>query len=263
MFIASKIVWFLLSPEVLIFTSLVVGGVLLWTRWFLVGRAVTSVAVIIVVLVTVFPVGTWLFYILESRFPPIMPPSSIDGIVVLGGSSRQSLTAERGQVALKESAERLTTFVTLARRYPDARLVFVGGSSSLTRPDLTEAADARQIFSELGLDVGRVHYETRSRNTYENALLSLAIAKPLGGEKWLLITSAFHMPRAVGCFRRVGWDITPYPVDYRTSTNIRVIGGLSVGSSIKRLTHAAHEWVGLVAYYIMGRTNAFLPLPRA
>ena len=247
----------------LIFTTLVVGGVLLGSRWFLVGRAVTSVAVIIVVLVTVFPVGTWLFHILESRFPPIMPPSSIDGIVVLGGSSRQSLTAERGQVALKESAERLTPFVTLARRYPDARLVFVGGSSSLTRPDLTEAADARQIFSELGLDVGRVHYETRSRNTYENALLSLAIAKPLGGEKWLLITSAFHMPRTIGAFRKAGWkNIIPYPVDYRTMIEEKPKIGFIFSDAIASFSVGLHEWTGLTFYWFKGRSNAFFPSPK-
>ena len=66
------------------------------------------------------------------------------------------------------------------------------------------------MFERLGLEEGRVIYEDRSRNTTENAEFSRDIARPRPEETWLLITSAFHMPRAVGCFRRVGWNVVPF-----------------------------------------------------
>ncbi len=261
MFAASKILWQIIDPEVLLFVALLIGAVFLWTPWARLGRIMTSLAVVVALLVSVFPAGAWLYHVLENRFPPLSPPATVDGIVVLGGSFNQLLTAERDQVALKESVERLTTFVTLARHYPDARLVFVGGSASLDRPDLTESADAARLFAELGLDTGRVAFEARSRNTYENAVYALALAEPAAGEQWLLITSAFHMPRAVGCFRQAGWNVIAYPVDYRTSKDLDVIGGLALGSSLDSLSDALHEWVGLIAYRLMGRTSALFPSP--
>ncbi len=128
---------------------------------------------------------------------------------------------------------------------------------------MSEAAATRDLLVELGVLPEQIELEGRSRNTEENAVFSLAAAKPKPGEMWLLVTSAMHMPRAVGCFRRAGWaDIIPYPVDYRTSTKKIGIGlGLLLADDLMLVNFAFKEWLGLVAYYWLGRTDALFPGP--
>src|SRR4029079_5186358 len=95
-------------------------------------------------------------------------------------------------------------------------IVFAGGSGSLfgNRPD--EAQFASRLWQSLGIGASRIELENASRNTFENATMTKALVQPEPGQRWLLVTSAFHMPRAVGCFRRAGFAVEPYPVDWQT-----------------------------------------------
>lgn len=210
------------------------------------------------------PLGSWLMTPLENRFPPPEPaPEQIDGIVVLGGAESIQLTAARGQATIGDSAERLTAMVELARAYPDARLVFSGGPAFLSGSH-TSAAVARDLLTRQGFDVERVVFENQARDTYENAQRAKELVVPAAGEQWLLVTSARHMPRAVGVFRAAGWPVIAYPVDYRTTGRIELdihLGG-GVGDRLADLDLAAHEWGGLAAYYLLGRTDALFPSPR-
>ncbi len=263
-FIASKVLGGLLQPSNLLLLTLVLGAVLIWTRWRRAGRWIVTLTVLALVGVAFVPVGGWLMATLERRFPPLDPlPAAIDGIVVLGGATTPKLTVHWRQPALNEGAERITALVALARRYPNAKLVFSGGSSSLTASAWREADDVRLVLSELGFDPTRVVFDREARNTVENAQFVHALVAPAQGERWLLVTSAFHMPRAVGCFRAVGWaDITPYPVDFRTFGSARLGVSLSaLGSRLRALDDAVHEWAGLIAYRIMQRTDALFPAP--
>ena len=115
----------------------------------------------------------------------------------------------------------------------------------------------------LGLDVSRVTFERESRNTAENARYSRELVKPQSGETWILITSANHMPRAVGCFQRVGWNVLPYPVDYQTSGAAGFRLGFNFGARLNNLNRATHEWIGLIAYRLLDRTTALVPGPEA
>jgi uncharacterized SAM-binding protein YcdF (DUF218 family) len=263
MFVLGKLFWLAADPANLLLLAATLGATLLFTRWHRAGRRCVAAAALSGLAVTLLPVGAWLVLPLESRFPPPVPlPPRVDGIVTLGGAVEQVVAAARGQVALTESAERLTAFVALARRYPEARLVYTGGSGRLLRRDLKETAVARMLFEEVGLDPARVQFEGESRNTYENARLALAAAAPRPGETWLLVTSAAHMPRAVGAFRRVGWPVVPYPVDYRTTGAIVAPGPLSFDGALEQVSAASREWVGLAAYRLLGRTDALFPGPR-
>ena len=123
---------------------------------------------------------------------------------MLGGAVDQNLTEARGIPALNGAAERMTEFVVLARRYPEAKLVFTGGQGSLVHGGTTEADVARRLFDALGVPEARVTYEDEARNTWENALLTRRLVEPKPGETWLLVTSASHMPRSVGAFRQAG-----------------------------------------------------------
>jgi uncharacterized SAM-binding protein YcdF (DUF218 family) len=260
MFVLSKILWIAIAPGTIILALLVAGAALLWTRWRRAGRNILALGVAAAVIVAVLPIGSWLLLPLENRFPTVTQlPDKVDGIVVLGGAVSQHLTRERGQPSLNEAAERMTAFAGLVRRLPGARPVFTGGSAAIFDTELKEAEVARRLFAELGLDVTRITFEDRSRNTYENALYTREVMQPKPGETWLLVTSAFHMPRAYGCFSRVGWKVLPYPVDYMTDGTYRFGLGLSLGGGLNTIEFAIHEWVGLVYYRLRGYTDALFP----
>ncbi len=264
-FTLSKVLWFLADPGNLLLIALVVGVVLLWTRWRAAGRAVLTLALAGAVFFSVVPIGSWLFADLENRFPVVdQPPERVDGIVVLGGVLSQKITRDRGQITVNDAVERLLAFAQLAQRYPTATLVFSGGSGSLLNQDLKEAHFVAPLLARLGVDPGRVLFEDRARNTAENATFSHALADPQPGETWLLITSAFHMPRAVGCFRRAGWTVVPYPVDFHTTGPADEISvRFNFLSGLGSFRAALHEWLGLLAYWLTDRTDTLLPGPQA
>jgi len=172
---------------------------------------------------------------------------------VLGGAEQPAITEAREQPSISDSADRLTAMVELARRYPGTRLLYTGAAAPITRA----------LLIRQGFDVSRVLFETEARDTYENALLSRRLARPKPEERWLLVTSARHMPRSVGIFRAVGWPVIPYPVDYRTTGRIELDRhpNAGTGSRLADLDLALREWVGLVAYRIMGRTEELFPSP--
>ena len=258
----SKIGWWLFAPGNLVFLGLLIGTALIWTKWRGLGRVLVTAVTVSCTLIAVLPLSDWAVAPLEDRFPqPATLPDRITGIITLGGMVNPKLTKERRQVALMAGAERLTEFVALARRYPDAQLVFTGGSGSLRTPDLKEAPAARQFLVSLGFDAARVLFEDRSRNTYENATLTRKLVNPTPGDRWILITSALHMPRSVGVFRATGWNVIPYPVDYLTEGRRGFRPRFDFQSGVSMLAIAAREWIALVVYRMVGRTAVLLPAP--
>ena len=209
------------------------------------------------------PLSNALLRPLEDRFP--QPPAAMPapaGIIVLGGALDESLGAPRGQPSLNEAAPRLTTGVALALRYPSARLVFTGGAADLAQRELDEARGVHALWLSLGVPETRMTFEKASRNTYENAVLTKALVGPKPGETWLLVTSAAHMPRSVGIFRAAGWPVVAYPVDYRTSgTDHDWWPTSKVVDQQRKLEVAGHEWIGLLAYRLTGKTSALFPAP--
>jgi uncharacterized SAM-binding protein YcdF (DUF218 family) len=264
-FVASKLLWIVVAPGNLLLIVLVAGVIVAaWSRRRR-GFGLIAAATAGLLLIAALPIGPWLTAPLEDRFPPIAAPARVDGIVVLGGSVDPGLSQSRGQITLVAAAGRVTETVVLARRFPEARVVISGGDGSLFPGGLSEATATRDLLVDLGVAAERIVVEGNSRNTYENAVMSHAAAEPKSGETWLLVTSALHMPRAVGCFRRVGWTIVPYPVDYRTTLKLTTSPGLQPGlllaDDLMLVTFAVKEWLGLAAYYALGRTDALLPAP--
>ena len=245
---------------------LVAGVVALWLRRTWLGASLVTLAALPLTLLAFLPLGAWLMVPLENRFPPPEElPEGVDGVIVLGGAPMVEVTAARDQPTLSNEAERLTALVELGRVYPGARLVFTGGSGRLGGgAPATEAAVVREFYRRQGFDLGRLVFEDRARNTVENARLMRALLDPKPGERWLLVTSAYHMPRSVGVFRRAGWPpVIAYPVDYRTTGRLTLDAdpGSGVGSRLNDLDFALREWIGLVAYRLLGRTDALLPAP--
>lgn len=269
-FVLGKVAWALLRPSAVLVLLVAAGlavlalrrggagagvGAMAGVGW---GMACTGAALLI--LLWALPMDTWVMRPLENRFPRPAPPERVDGIVVLGGAVNTWLSEDRGLPSLNDAAERMTEFVALARRYPQARLVFSGGNGDLV-PGQAEAGPARALFTALGLPPERVIYEDQSRTTWENAMRSFDLLRPAPGEIWLLVTSASHMPRSMGAFRRAGWRPVAWPVGYKTTrTGLGVLGG-PPGEHVVNLDWAVHEWVGMAAYYALGRSDALFPAP--
>lgn len=261
-FALSKILWVVAEPGNFLLILLAAGFLMFWTPWRRAGRRLVSLVVLILLVLAIFPIGANVIQALENRFPPPAElPAQVGGIVVLGGMIDQIVTEKRGQPSINGAAERLTEFAVLARRYPDAKLIFTGGSGKLLSQDVKEADAVRPFLAALGMELDRIIFEDESRNTHENAVYSKQLGQPTPGEPWILVTSAFHMPRAVGCFREAGWTVIPYPVDYNTTgteeidPTFNLLGGLAGASA------ATKEWLGLMFYYLTGRTNTLYPAP--
>jgi uncharacterized SAM-binding protein YcdF (DUF218 family) len=142
-------------------------------------------------------------------------------------------------------SERVTETVRLSKLYPEARILYSGGG--------TEAPLGKEILIRLGVERERIIVEDRSRNTAQNARLSKIIAAPKPSDKWVLVTSAFHMPRAMGAFRAVGFPVEAAPVDFRTSR-------AHLGGS-KQAMLAFREYIALFSYWLSGQSNQLLPSP--
>jgi uncharacterized SAM-binding protein YcdF (DUF218 family) len=260
-FVVSKVVSLLVSPTALLVELAFLGWLL--GRRRRAGRLLLTLGVGGLTVCLLLPVDSWAIRPLEDRFPVVaVLPAYVDGIVVLGGSIDDLTSLDRGTPTLNDAANRLTTFVALARQYPRAKLVFTGGSGDIEQGLATEAQFARTLFEQLGLPPDRVVFENASRTTWENAVDTHAIVQPKPGETWVLLTSASHMPRAVGAFRQAGWVVLPWPVGYRSRD--RVSGfETSLGVRLSVLDLAGHEWEGLLAYWLAGHSSALFPAPAA
>jgi len=262
-YFVSKIVWFFVTPSNALITIAIVGLVLSRTRYAAFGPAVTAGAVAALLIAGLSPLSYWLILPLEERFPIFVDDGRpIAGIVVIGGTFDTEPTLARGQMALNETGERIVALGDLARRYPEAKIIYAGGGSEFA-PEMTPEADLlERTIGALGLPAARVTYERRSLNTFQNALYAKEIAQPKSGERWLLVTSAFHMPRAVGSFRVAGFAVEAYPVDFRTSGSAALLKPFAFVSQGLRLTDTAtKEWIGLLSYYLTGKTSALFPAP--
>lgn len=262
MFVLSKVFWLIVDPANLILFALIAGVILIYTPWRRAGRRILVATTAVLVVLSLFPAGRYILEPLENRFPADPPlPGHVDGIVVLGGTLNPFITAARGQPALSSGAERITEFMQLAQHYPNAKLVFTGGSGSVLYPEMKESVVAKKFFDRMGFGNGRILYESDSRNTHENAVFTRELVKPAPGETWILVTSAAHMPRSVGCFRRAGWSVVPFPVDFETEGTGEFEIKFSALSGLGNLNKALREWIGLVAYRILDRTDALFPGP--
>lgn len=262
-FIVSKIFEFFLAPTHAAIFLGALGAALLYTRAARWGRRLAVFSALALLAMAFGPVGNFLAAPLEARFPA--PPADMpapDGIIVLGGSVDEKLSEDLGRTVIVDAPERLTAPVVLKRKYPDARIIFSGGSGHLRGGTYSEAQAVRRFWRDLGLDTGDVLYEERSRNTHENALYTRELAQPKLGERWLLVTSAAHMPRSIGIFRQAGFSVVAYPVDFRTKGRMwRLVVPRFATKALGLVDFAAHEWAGLVAYRLTGKTDALFPAP--
>jgi uncharacterized SAM-binding protein YcdF (DUF218 family) len=261
-FAVSKIFWMVASPIVLLQAAALLGALFSAGRYARTGRAAAIGAILLMTAAAVTPIGLLLIAPLENRFP--LPPDDMpppDGIIILGGAINDALSRARGQTVLDEG-DRIVQAAILAKRYPKASVVFTGGSGSLTAAFSTEAQEARRLLSELGVDPARVRLEDASRNTDENARFTARMLHPESSQRWLLVTSAWHMPRSMGLFEKAGFKVTAYPVAFRTpGPDHGLQWETDPARNLQTLEIALHEWIGLAAYRVTGRIDRLFPGP--
>jgi uncharacterized SAM-binding protein YcdF (DUF218 family) len=262
-FLLSKTLGTMLMPVNFLIGIGTLGALLLLNRYARIGRRLLVISVLLLALCGFSPLGRLLLLPLEDRFPSWDPAHGApDGIVVLGGAIDPDLSAAIGRPALGRSGDRMVATAELARRYPKARIVFSGGNANLVGDDSAKEADyGLSMLEDLGVARARLEAERLSRNTVENAEFVKRTAKPKPGERWLLVTSAYHMPRSIGLFRKAGFEVEAYPVDRRTSrSDVFQFSSVST-NGLDRTDIAMREWIGLFAYRLTGKIDDLLPGP--
>jgi uncharacterized SAM-binding protein YcdF (DUF218 family) len=267
-FYLAKALWFVLQPSTLIALLIGYGAILIWTGWARWGRRFVTVGAILLLLAGLSPLGNALILPLEDRFPrtDLDKPPAPTGFILLGGAEDRLVGGARHAPTLNEAGERIVEAVILAKRFPEAKIAFSGGDAGILYKSSREAEGAAALLTALGVPREQLVLEANARDTYENAVfLKQELTKDgllAPGTRWVLITSAYHMPRAMGAFRAAGFDVEAWPVDYRTRGEADLTRPFDkVSEGLRRVDTATREWVGLLAYWLRGRSDALFPAP--
>lgn len=262
LFYLSKIFWFLVQPLNLAIFLLAFSLLVVWFGWRKLGGFTALLSFLILALSAWTSLGALLLNPLEERFQRPTPPDQVAGIIVLGGGFEGAINLARGGYDINSGGDRFLEAAVLARRYPDAKIAVSGGTGTVVLDGEGDADTAPKLFEALGIPASRLILEKESRNTYENVENIRQIVSPGQDQTWLLVTSAFHMPRAIGLFRKAAFPVLPWPVDYRTSGE-EGIGVMrdNPADSLQTATMAIREWLGLIAYKFTGRIDSVFPGP--
>ena len=258
-FYLSKVLWLIINPfNIFIFITMFTIFL-----YFIKFRRLSLIIFIInfnfLVFISFLPIGSYLIYNIEKEFHSnIKIPERVDGILILSGATNPILFKEYNQISLNDSAERLVESVMIIRKFEKAKVIFSGGSGFVNRSDLGHSQVAKLFYKKIGVDINKIYFEDKSRNTYENIIYSKSIAKPKKNENWLLITSAFHMKRALLIAEKNKWKLIPFAVDFKNIKEFKLTPNLNLLSNLNSFQNGLHEWLGLVSHYLMGRTDKFL-----
>ena len=255
-FYLSKFLWLIFNPFNVLIIIIIIGYLSNLFNLKFLSKFFYICALFIFFISAVIPIGPYLKYLLEKNYhSQNYLPETIDGILILSGATNPYLTKEHNQISLNGSVERLTESISLIKKYPTAKIIFSGGTGSLKYIDLDHASVAKNFFSNMGIDSNKIYYERKSRNTYENILFSKKIANPKKNEKWLLVTSAYHLKRSLGVSEKLEWIFIPYAVDFEKSKKFLWKPSFDLLSNLSQFQQATHEWIGLFAYYLLGYIN--------
>lgn len=259
-FYLSKVLWFFVQPLNLVIFLLLAGLVAAMFGRRRLATAGSVLAVLILALSTWTELGAIMISPLEDRFPMPPLPQRVDGIIVLGGGFEGAINAVRGGYEINGAGDRIVEAAVLARRFPTAKIAISGGTVQMLVKGEGDADSGPRLLTALGVTGDRLILENKSRNTYENAVLTKELVAPKPGETWLLVTSAYHMPRATALFDKAGFPTVPWPVDYMTP-GTESIGSFPADNGLEVTTTAIREWIGLVAYWLSGRIDRLFPGP--
>lgn len=250
----------IIKPETTLFWLFLISAFLFLLKKDRVGKFTFYTGVVFFCVVGVSPAGPWALKALEDRFArPSSFPADIRGIIILGGSFKRELCVARGTTCYNSASGRFIEALRLTQNHPLLPILFTGGGTPI-KNGASEASIAKHIAQDLGIDLTRFMFENKSKNTVENAVLSYQMIRPQSQDKWLLVTSANHMPRAVGDFRRAGWQVIPYPVDYKSSPELSAFS-FTIQENLQAWSLAVREWASLTRDYLVGKSPVLFPSP--
>ncbi|MFW5447570.1 MAG: YdcF family protein [Methylophagaceae bacterium] len=261
-FIASKLVWGVLSPTNLIVLLMSLATIQLFRNKISAAKKILLPTAVVSLILLSYPISDYLMHPLETRFSkPDVLPDTIDGIIVLGGGENLKISIAWNTAEIGGGGDRFIAAAMLAKHYPKAPVIFSGGSGLLRFDTTITGGDvARALLIAVGIDENRLIIESQSRNTHENFVL-LKDKLPKSDGTYLLVTSAFHMPRSVGIARQQNINVIAYPVDYYSNKVALRQWDFSLIEHLNVLEIAWREWIGLTVYYWTGKTAEWLPSP--
>src|ERR1700722_10068115 len=249
-FIISKLFWVFFMPGNFFVLLLLLGAFLAVSHnkgRRQAGRRLCFCVALLLFLIAIFPVGSWGALPLENRFPPEVP-AHVDGIIILGGDEQTLISEKRSQPDFMDSGRRYIMFAALARKYPNAKLIFTGGTGMIApEAKVTQSEVAKEALADAGVPIDHMLFEDRSHNTHENAVMTAALVHPTPQQNWLLVTSALHMPRAMLCFRKAGWNVYPAPAGYFTDGQFSSRLRFDLTDHLNTMTYGVREYYGLIA----------------
>lgn len=255
MFVLSKLLAVLTQPLWYVLALLLVALWYFKSRPALARRLLISAIALFLLIGWSYPRDRLAHY-LESQYTEMDPSADLSGfvgVVVLGGATESgALQQAHMQPQLGGSAERITTAVALMNRNPHLRVIYSGGEGSLGGSGPSEAERAKIFYDTMGLTSTQIEYESQARNTYENAILSAKMPGVDIRKRWLLVTSASHMPRSMATFVKAGWNVTAYPVDFQTAPTPDLTG-YAISGEPGAWDVILHEVLGIAFYRIAGR----------
>ena len=215
MFYLSKILWFVFNPFNLIIIFILIGIIFNLINFKFFSRASYLFSFFLFFLSAVLPTGSYLNYLLEKEFHnSLIIPENLNGMLILSGATNPYLTKEFNQVSIGGAVERLTESILIMKKRPNAIIIFSGGPAYIENPNLKDSDSAKKFFINMGVDIAKIIFEEKSRNTYENILFSKNVAQPKKNENWLVITSAFHLKRVLNVSDKLKWQLIPYATDF-------------------------------------------------
>ena len=255
-FYLSKLLWFLFNPFNCILFLFFLSLILNFFKFLKFSKIILFFSFLLFIISGVLPTGSYLLYLLEKNYHNrVALPENVDGILILSGATNPFLTKEYDQISLNGSVERLTESIQLINKYPTAKVFFAGGSGYVEYPDLNHSEVAKKFYESLNVNTKNIFFDKKSRNTYENIVFANKKINPNINEKWIIVTSAFHLKRAISVGEKLGWELIPYATDYKLSKKFKWGLSFSFYQNFGMLQHSSHEWVGIIAYYFMGRSS--------
>ena len=255
-FYLSKFLWYFFNPFNCIILLFFLSVILNFLKFLRLSKIILYFTFLLFFITGVLPTGSYLLYLLEKNYHnKINLPEKVDGIIILSGATNPFLTKEYDQIALNDSVERLTESIQLMKKYPKAKVFFAGGSGYAQYPDLNHSDVAKKFYESLDVNTKNIFFDKKSRNTYENIVFAKKKFNPNINEKWILVTSAFHLKRSISIGEKLGWELIPYPTDYKLSKKFKWKLSFSFYQNLGTLQHSSHEWVGIISYYLMGRSS--------
>lgn len=261
--ISHFIGWFLINLDMSFLLMIAAGGLLYYFKSCKWAKRLALSGLFGIFFLATVPVGLWMFTFLENRFPkPEVIPEDAVGVILLGGPFELQMMEKRHETVFNLTAGRIFEFIEFTKKYPHLKRVFSGGGRKLPIIDgkLQGEADLiKVLFDRMGYDTQEMIFEGTSRDTIENAWKTKDIIQPKADEKWVLMTSAYHMPRSVGLFKKAGWNVIPYPVDYHALATYEPWFFWGLRDGLMTFYYAAKEFLAMFHNYIFGRSDTLLP----